>query len=60
MLPIGHRTRRALSLRIALGRTLDEIRRWKQMTDHRRHQVNNDRARRQAKLQRESSELPSA
>ncbi len=28
------------------------------MTDHRRHQVLNDRARRQAKLQRESSEMP--
>jgi len=28
------------------------------MTDHRRHQVINDRARRQAKLQRESSALP--
>jgi predicted Fe-S protein YdhL (DUF1289 family) len=38
-------------------RTLDEIRAWKKMTDHRRHQVINDRARRQAKLQRESSEL---
>jgi hypothetical protein len=29
------------------------------MTDHRRHQVINDRARRQAKLQRESPELQS-
>ena len=28
------------------------------MTDHRRHQVINDRARRQAKLQRESPGLP--
>jgi len=28
------------------------------MTDHRRHQVINDRARRQAKLQRESPEFP--
>ena len=28
------------------------------MTDHRRHQVINDRARRQAKLQRECPELP--
>lgn len=36
-------------------RTLDEIRAWKKMTDHRRHQVINDRSRRQAKLQRESS-----
>jgi predicted Fe-S protein YdhL (DUF1289 family) len=32
-------------------RTLDEIRAWKNMTDHRRHQVINDRCRRQAKLQ---------
>ena len=39
-------------------RTLDEIRGWKKMTDHRRHQVINDRARRQAKLQRESPGLP--
>jgi predicted Fe-S protein YdhL (DUF1289 family) len=29
--------------------TLDEIRRWKKMTDHRRHQVINDRARRQTR-----------
>ncbi|WP_341317397.1 DUF1289 domain-containing protein [Paraburkholderia sp. IMGN_8] len=40
-------------------RTLDEIRGWKKMTDHRRHQVINDRARRQAKLQRESPVLSS-
>jgi predicted Fe-S protein YdhL (DUF1289 family) len=37
-------------------RTRDEIRAWKNMTDHRRHQVINDRARREAKLQRESGE----
>ncbi|MFL9996314.1 DUF1289 domain-containing protein [Paraburkholderia sediminicola] len=39
-------------------RTLDEIRGWKKMTDHRRHQVINDRARRQAKLQREAQASP--
>jgi predicted Fe-S protein YdhL (DUF1289 family) len=39
-------------------RTLGEIRARKKMTDHRRHQVTNDRERRQAKLQRESSESP--
>ncbi|MGZ2749090.1 DUF1289 domain-containing protein [Burkholderia stagnalis] len=33
-------------------RTLDEARTWKKMTDHRRHQIVNDRARRQAKLDR--------
>jgi hypothetical protein len=31
-------------------RTREEIREWKGMTDHRRHQVINDRARREAKL----------
>ncbi|MFM0515004.1 DUF1289 domain-containing protein [Paraburkholderia sp. RL17-373-BIF-A] len=31
-------------------RTLNEIRAWKKMTGHRRHQVINDRPRRQAKL----------
>ncbi|RZF27945.1 DUF1289 domain-containing protein [Paraburkholderia sp. UYCP14C] len=36
-------------------RTREEIREWKKMTDHRRHQVLNDRSRRQAKLKRESS-----
>ncbi|WP_184004443.1 MULTISPECIES: DUF1289 domain-containing protein [unclassified Paraburkholderia] len=35
-------------------RTREEIRGWKTMTDHRRHQVINDRSRRMAKLQRES------
>ncbi|MEZ2307235.1 DUF1289 domain-containing protein [Paraburkholderia sp. RCC_158] len=38
-------------------RTLYEIRAWKRMTDHRRHQVINDRARRQAKLHLESPAL---
>ncbi|CAE6780731.1 hypothetical protein R69927_02443 [Paraburkholderia domus] len=38
-------------------RTLDEIRGWKKMTDHRRHQVINDRARRQAKLLRDTPAL---
>ncbi|SKC56809.1 DUF1289 domain-containing protein [Paraburkholderia hospita] len=32
-------------------RTREEIRGWKSMTDHRRHQVINDRTRREAKLQ---------
>lgn len=36
--------------------TLDEIRGWKKMTDHRRHQVIDDRVLRQSKLQRESPE----
>ncbi|MDI7046982.1 DUF1289 domain-containing protein [Paraburkholderia fungorum] len=35
-------------------RTLDEIRGWKKMTGHRRHQVINERVRRQARLLRES------
>ncbi|WP_175152810.1 DUF1289 domain-containing protein [Paraburkholderia ultramafica] len=35
-------------------RTREEIRGWKTMTDHRRHQVINDRSRREAKVQRES------
>ena len=37
--------------RLCVGcfRTLDEIRGWKKMTDHRRHQVINDRARRQTR-----------
>jgi predicted Fe-S protein YdhL (DUF1289 family) len=43
---------------IGCFRTLDEIRGWKKMTDHLRHQVINDRARRQTKLQREAPELP--
>ncbi|MFL9914776.1 DUF1289 domain-containing protein [Paraburkholderia fungorum] len=37
-------------------RTRDEIRGWKNMTDHRRHQVINERFWRQAKLPRESAE----
>jgi uncharacterized protein len=39
-------------------RTLDEIRGWKKMIDHRRHQVIDDRARWQAKLKRECPGLP--
>ncbi len=35
-------------------RTLDEIRAWKTMTEHRRHHVINDRPRRQVRLRRES------
>jgi predicted Fe-S protein YdhL (DUF1289 family) len=39
---------------IGCFRTRDEIRAWKKMTDHRRHQVLNERSRRQAKLTREA------
>jgi predicted Fe-S protein YdhL (DUF1289 family) len=39
---------------IGCFRTRDEIRGWKNMTDHRRHQVVNDRFRREQKLKRES------
>ncbi|WP_109341865.1 DUF1289 domain-containing protein [Burkholderia cenocepacia] len=38
---------------IGCFRTLDEIRGWKKMTDHRRHQILNEKARRQAKVARE-------
>ena len=38
--------------------TLDEIRGWNKMTDHRRHQVINRRTRRQAKVQHEPLGLP--
>ena len=31
---------------------LDEIRSWKKMTDHRRHQILNEKTRRQAKVAR--------
>ncbi|WP_196319645.1 DUF1289 domain-containing protein [Burkholderia cepacia] len=41
---------------VACLRTRDEARGWKKMTDHRRHQVVNDRGRRQAKLARETSD----
>ncbi|MCA3641257.1 MAG: DUF1289 domain-containing protein [Burkholderia sp.] len=40
---------------VACLRTRDEARGWKKMTDHRRHQIVNDRTRRQAKLTRETS-----
>lgn len=35
-------------------RTRDEIREWKNMTDHRRHQVINDASRRKAKVKPEA------
>jgi hypothetical protein len=38
-------------------RTLDEVRGWKKMTDHQRHQVINDGPRRRTKLRRESAGL---
>ncbi|MEX3634649.1 DUF1289 domain-containing protein [Paraburkholderia sp. BR14320] len=38
---------------IGCFRTLDEIRCWKKMTDHRRHQILNEKTRRQAKVARE-------
>ncbi|MFM0244286.1 DUF1289 domain-containing protein [Paraburkholderia sediminicola] len=50
--------RQETNLCVGCVRTLDEIRAGKKMTDHRRYQVINDRARRQAKLQRKSSGLP--
>ncbi|AQQ37367.1 DUF1289 domain-containing protein [Burkholderia cenocepacia] len=37
-------------------RTRDEARDWKKLTDHRRHQILNDRTRRQAKLRRDAVE----
>jgi len=43
---------------IGCFRTRDEIRGWKKMTDHRRHQILNERARRQAKVAREAPEVP--
>ncbi|WP_323121366.1 DUF1289 domain-containing protein [Burkholderia alba] len=33
-------------------RTREEIRDWKKMTDHRRHQVINDRSRRETRVKR--------
>ncbi|MBN3785399.1 DUF1289 domain-containing protein [Burkholderia sp. Ac-20353] len=41
---------------VACFRTRDEARAWKKMTDHRRHQIVNERARRQAKLARETAD----
>ncbi|NIE56835.1 DUF1289 domain-containing protein [Burkholderia sp. Ax-1735] len=41
---------------VACLRTRDEARGWKKMTDHRRHQIVNDRARRQAKLPRTTTD----
>jgi predicted Fe-S protein YdhL (DUF1289 family) len=41
---------------VACLRTRDEARGWKKMTDHRRHQIVNDRARRHAKLTRETTD----
>ncbi|RQH01113.1 DUF1289 domain-containing protein [Paraburkholderia dinghuensis] len=38
------------ALCIGCVRTREEIRGWKKMTDHRRHQILNDRPRRQAKV----------
>ncbi|MEX3938621.1 DUF1289 domain-containing protein [Paraburkholderia sp. BR10937] len=40
---------------IGCFRTREEIGNWKKMTDHRRHQVVNDRPRRQAKLARKAT-----
>ena len=37
-------------------RTRDEARDWKNLTDHRRNQILNDRTRRQAKLRRDAAE----
>jgi predicted Fe-S protein YdhL (DUF1289 family) len=41
---------------VACLRTREEARGWKKMTDHKRHQIVNDRARRQAKLARETTD----
>jgi predicted Fe-S protein YdhL (DUF1289 family) len=38
---------------IGCFRTRDEIRGWKKMTGHRRHQILNEKIRRQAKVARE-------
>ncbi|MEX3637883.1 DUF1289 domain-containing protein [Paraburkholderia sp. BR14320] len=38
---------------IGCFRTLDETRGWKKMTDHRRHQILNEKTRRQEKVARE-------
>ena len=35
-------------------RTAPEAQQWKKMTDHRRHQILNDRTRREQKLQRDA------
>ncbi|MCW3482015.1 DUF1289 domain-containing protein [Neisseriaceae bacterium JH1-16] len=42
------------SLCVGCFRTRDECREWKKMTDHRRHQVLQDRTRRERKLQKPS------
>ncbi|WP_321924576.1 DUF1289 domain-containing protein [Paraburkholderia guartelaensis] len=42
---------------IGCFRTLDEIRGWKKMTDHRRHQILNEKSRRQAKVAREAQRI---
>jgi predicted Fe-S protein YdhL (DUF1289 family) len=36
-------------------RTLPEVREWKKMTDHRRHQVINERPRREKKLAQQAT-----
>ncbi|CAG9191152.1 conserved hypothetical protein [Burkholderia gladioli] len=41
-------------------RTREEIRGWNKMTDHRRHQVINEKSRRQAKLAREAPQRDSS
>jgi uncharacterized protein len=39
-------------------RTRDEIRGWKKMTDHQRHQILSEKSRRQTKVERSSATLP--
>lgn len=39
-------------------RTRDEIRDWKKLTDHRRHQILNENARRRAKVARGAPTAP--
>ncbi|AEA63067.1 DUF1289 domain-containing protein [Burkholderia gladioli] len=41
-------------------RTREEIRGWNKMTDHRRHQVVNEKSQRQAKLAREAPQRDSS
>ncbi|WP_341868356.1 DUF1289 domain-containing protein [Paraburkholderia aromaticivorans] len=49
---------RKSQLCVGCFQTLDETPGWKKMADHRRHQVINERTRRQAKVQREPLGLP--
>jgi predicted Fe-S protein YdhL (DUF1289 family) len=41
---------------IGCCRTWEEVRDWKKMTDHRRHQILKEKSRREAKLGREATQ----